>query len=115
MLFCSLGLDDPYPYQTQLKKMQVLLNKEEGAHDKEVEITLGTSVTALYSVPTAIFCFLRACAPIPEIEVCKSVSKIYSVFSLLLLIWKENQGYELSPSVCLCYKNNFRNKLTSFH
>jgi poly(ADP-ribose) glycohydrolase ARH3 len=65
-------LDDPHPYQTQLKKMQVLLDKKEGALDEEVERSLGNSVAALYSVPTAIFCFLRACTPIPEIEVCKS-------------------------------------------
>jgi hypothetical protein len=89
MLFCSLGLDDPYPYQTQLKKMQMLLNKKEGAGDEEVETVLGNSLAALYSVPTAIFCFLRACAPIPEIEVCHSVSKNYSIFNLLYLSWKE--------------------------
>jgi poly(ADP-ribose) glycohydrolase ARH3 len=79
MLFCSSGLDDPYPYQTQLKKMQMLLNKKEGADDDEVDAVLGTSVAALYSVPTSIFCFLRACAPIPEIKVCQSVSKNYCV------------------------------------
>lgn len=64
----GLDLDDPCPYQTQLKKMQILLDKKEDAHDQEVERTLGTSVAALYSVPTAIFCFLRACTPIPEIN-----------------------------------------------
>jgi hypothetical protein len=84
MLFCSLGLDDPYPYQTQLKKMQMLLNKKKGADNEEVETVLGTSLLALYSVPTAIFCFLRACAPIPKIKVCQSVSKNYYVFSLVL-------------------------------
>jgi len=71
MLFCSLGLDDPYSYQTQLKKMQKLLNKKEGADDEEVVRVLGNDLRALYSVPTAIFCFLRACAPIPKIEVCQ--------------------------------------------
>jgi len=76
MLFCSLGLDDPHPYQTQLKKMQMLLNKKEGADDKEVVAVLGNSLLALHSVPTAIFCFLRACTPIPEIKVCQSVLKI---------------------------------------
>lgn len=78
----------------------MLLNKKEGADDEEVEKILGTSVAALYSVPTAIFCFLRACAPIPEIEVCQSVSKNYSVFSLLCLIWKEKEGYEF-VSICM--------------
>jgi poly(ADP-ribose) glycohydrolase ARH3 len=48
--------------------MQMLLNKKEGADDEEVKKILGTSLAALYSVPTAIFCFLRSCAPIPEIE-----------------------------------------------
>ena len=89
MLFCSLGLDDPHSYQTQLKKMQMLLNKTEGAEEKEVVTVLGNRLLALYSVPTAIFCFLRASESIPEIEVCQSVSKNYSVFSLLCLIWKE--------------------------
>ncbi|KAJ4451406.1 hypothetical protein ANN_02868 [Periplaneta americana] len=64
----GLGLDDPCPYQTQLKSMQILLDKKDEAHDEEVERTLGNSVAALYSVPTAIFCFLRACSPIPEIK-----------------------------------------------
>ena len=64
----------------------MLLNKKKGANDEEVETILGTGEAALYSVPTAIFCFLRACAPIPAIEVCQSVSKYYSVFSLLCLI-----------------------------
>jgi hypothetical protein len=87
-MFCSLD-DNPYPYQTQLEKMQILLDKKEDADDEEVQRIMGNTVAALYSVPTAIFCFLRACAPIPEIEVCKSVSKNYSVFSILCLIWKE--------------------------
>jgi len=69
--------------------MQMLLNKKEGADDEEVETVLGNSLAALYSVPTAIFCFLRACTPIPEIEVRKSGSNNHSVFSLLCLLWKE--------------------------
>jgi hypothetical protein len=58
--------------------MQVLLDKKEGAHEN----ILGNSVAALYSVPTAIFCFLRACTPIPEIEVCKSVYDFLSLLNL---------------------------------
>jgi len=69
--------------------MQMLLNKKKGADDKEVVAVLGNSLRAIHSVPTAIFCFLRACTPIPEIKVCQSVSKNYCVFSLLCLIWKE--------------------------
>jgi ADP-ribosylglycohydrolase len=69
--------------------MQNLLDKKEDAHDEEVERTLGTSVAALYSVPTAIFCFLRACTPIPEIDVCKAVSKNYPLHSLYYIIYKE--------------------------
>jgi hypothetical protein len=115
MLFYSLGLDDPYPYQTQLKKMQMLLNKQEGSHDEEVEKILGNGEVALYSVPTAIFCFLRAYAPIPEIEVCRPFLKNYSVFSLQHLIWKENKGYEFISIYMFALQSNFRNKLTNFH
>lgn len=37
--------------------------------DEEVVNILGHSVNALYSVPTAIYCFLRATNKIPGIEV----------------------------------------------
>ncbi|GLH00525.1 ADP-ribose glycohydrolase ARH3 [Gryllus bimaculatus] len=63
-----LGLDDPTPYQAQLRVVKDLLEKGDAASDEEVQMKLGTSVAALYSVPTAIFCFLRARTNIPEIE-----------------------------------------------
>lgn len=40
-----------------------------GAPDATVKNNLGTQVTALYSVPTAIFCFLRAQQTVKYIEV----------------------------------------------
>lgn len=46
------------------------LLSQEYVHNEEVENVLGTSVAALYSVPTAVYCFLRAQQPIPNIEVC---------------------------------------------
>uniref|UniRef100_A0A1B6CBF3 ADP-ribosylhydrolase ARH3 n=1 Tax=Clastoptera arizonana TaxID=38151 RepID=A0A1B6CBF3_9HEMI len=55
------------PYVKQLGKMDCLLKKEE-LFEGEVEETLGNSIAALYSVPTAIFCFLRAQKPISSIE-----------------------------------------------
>ncbi|GLH00526.1 Putative adp-ribosylglycohydrolase posttranslational modification [Gryllus bimaculatus] len=64
----GLGLDDPTPYQAQLRVVKDLLEKGDAASDEEVQMKLGTSVAALYSVPTAIFCFLRARTNIPEIE-----------------------------------------------
>ncbi|RZF41028.1 hypothetical protein LSTR_LSTR002660 [Laodelphax striatellus] len=58
-------------YVEQLEAMDKLLEKDLGGipiSDEEVERTLGTSVAALHSVPTAIFCFLRAQNPIPDIK-----------------------------------------------
>nr|CAD7392260.1 unnamed protein product [Timema cristinae] len=65
----DLDLEDPTPYQTQLKHMQRLLSKEGGAHNEEVQTVLGNRIAALYSVPTAIFCFLRAQECIEGIQV----------------------------------------------
>lgn len=39
--------------------MKVLLNKQFPPSEEEVVNTLGHSVNALFSVPTAIYCFLR--------------------------------------------------------
>lgn len=49
--------------------MQKLLSKGEAASKHEVQEALGNSVTAIWSVPTAIYSFLRAQNPIPGIEV----------------------------------------------
>lgn len=47
--------------------MSKLLSRD--ALPVEVINKLGNSVCALYSVPTAIYCFLRATSEIPDIEV----------------------------------------------
>lgn len=59
--------EDPTPYQTQLKLVQRLLEKGD-VPEYEVIKSLGHSTAALYSVPTAIYCFLRAQSPISYIE-----------------------------------------------
>ncbi|XP_043284797.1 ADP-ribose glycohydrolase ARH3-like [Venturia canescens] len=55
------GLDfvDPQTFKMQLVAIKNLL-KEEGAHEVKIVEKLGHDVTAFGSVPTAIFCFLRA-------------------------------------------------------
>lgn len=45
-------------YQGQLKAMQTLLTKDDPTNEEVVNV-LGHSVSALFSVPTAIYCFLR--------------------------------------------------------
>ena len=69
ILFCSLGISEPQPYKIQLGTIKSLISEAgEGPHAEKVVQKLGNSVTALYSVPTAIFCFLRAQKPITGIE-----------------------------------------------
>ncbi|XP_054258958.1 ADP-ribosylhydrolase ARH3-like isoform X2 [Macrosteles quadrilineatus] len=55
------------PYTEKLKVMDRLL-QEDVVLDEEVEQMLGTSIAALHSVPTAIYCFLRSQKPIPKIQ-----------------------------------------------
>lgn len=62
------NLDKEHSYQKQLKSMKVLLNKEHHPSDEEVVNVLGHSVSALYSVPTAVFSFLKAQNEIQGIE-----------------------------------------------
>ncbi|XP_053985838.1 ADP-ribosylhydrolase ARH3-like isoform X1 [Hylaeus volcanicus] len=65
----GLGLSEPQPYKAQLDIIKTLISESnEGPHEEKVVQKLGNSVTALYSVPTAIFCFLRAQKPITGIE-----------------------------------------------
>lgn len=72
ILLCSLpSRFEPVnttPFSNQLKIIEDLLAK----NPSEVEVInrLGTQVAALYSVPTAIYCFLRAQTVIPGIAVC---------------------------------------------
>lgn len=66
----GLGLSEPQPYKVQLNIVKSLIAEADGAepHDEKVVQNLGNSVAALYSVPTAIFCFLRAQKPITGIQ-----------------------------------------------
>lgn len=66
-----LGLVET-PYQDQLKLMKEILRikpPEEPISDEEIVVALGTNIDALHSVPTAIYCFLKAQADIPSIKV----------------------------------------------
>lgn len=60
--------EDASPYATQLETMDKLLQFDD-VLDEEVQKNLGNSVAALYSVPTAVFCFLHCQKPIPNIKV----------------------------------------------
>ena len=69
LVFRRLGLSEPQPYKVQLRVVKSLISEnDEGLHDEKVTQKLGNSVAALYSVPTAIFCFLRAQKPIAGIQ-----------------------------------------------
>lgn len=66
----NCSVDDEGPYQRQLSILQDFLAcSEEDRADEEIVKHLGTSVAALYSVPTAIYCFLRSLENIPGIQV----------------------------------------------
>ncbi|XP_031832245.1 ADP-ribosylhydrolase ARH3 isoform X2 [Nomia melanderi] len=65
----GLGLSEPQPYKLQLSILKnLILENGEGPHEEKVVQQLGNNVAALYSVPTAIFCFLRAQKPITDIQ-----------------------------------------------
>lgn len=65
----GLGISEPQPYKKELIMIKTLISEAgEGPHAEKIVQKLGTSVTALYSVPTAIFCFLRAQKPITGID-----------------------------------------------
>lgn len=67
-LFNSLELDEGR-YKDQLCAIKELISKDDIClHDEKVVETLGVNLNALYSVPTAIFCFLRAQRPIKDIR-----------------------------------------------
>ncbi|XP_065207065.1 ADP-ribosylhydrolase ARH3-like isoform X2 [Planococcus citri] len=59
---------DSASYFVQLTKVRKLLELGENAITDVVVEELGNDVSAIYSVPTAIYCFLRAQQPIPNIE-----------------------------------------------
>ncbi|XP_011136475.1 poly(ADP-ribose) glycohydrolase ARH3 isoform X1 [Harpegnathos saltator] len=56
-------------YKDQLCTIKELISENgDRPHDEKVVQTLGVGLNALYSVPTAIFCFLRAQRPIKGIK-----------------------------------------------
>lgn len=58
-----------YSYKNQLLKIHRLLELGDKAVPHLVVEKLGNSVSAMFSVPTAIYCFLRAQQSIADIEV----------------------------------------------
>lgn len=63
----KLGLAQTQQYKIQLNEILRLLANPERAHPDGVIDALGHSVSAQFSVPTAIFCFLRAQSVISDI------------------------------------------------
>ncbi|KAG7202304.1 hypothetical protein KM043_018636 [Ampulex compressa] len=66
----DLGISEAQPYKLQLDVVKTLISESDwgGPHATNVMQELGNSVAALYSVPTAIFCFLRTQKPIAEVK-----------------------------------------------
>lgn len=64
------GIKEEKKFTRQLTEIPKLLNKEFTPTDAEIINVLGHSVSALFSVPTAIYCFLKNsrsnCEPAPE-------------------------------------------------
>lgn len=52
--------DEHGSYQTQIGKIRKLINTQHSPSDEKTVDLLGHSVAALFSVPTAIYCFLRS-------------------------------------------------------
>lgn len=62
--------EDATPYQSKLRRIQKLLKtKHSDDYNDEVIYHLGNDISALRSVPTAIFCFLKAQKEISGIDV----------------------------------------------
>ncbi|XP_049827573.1 ADP-ribosylhydrolase ARH3-like [Schistocerca gregaria] len=66
----GVEMEECRPYQKQLSVALDLLDADGSPDDINTKVCdlLGTNIAALYSVPTAVFCFLRALRPIPDIE-----------------------------------------------
>ncbi|KAK5649651.1 hypothetical protein RI129_000680 [Pyrocoelia pectoralis] len=62
----GLNIDNGTPYKEKLVDIQKLLDSGNDDTEEIIRI-LGNDIFALHSVPTAIFCFLRAQTPIPRI------------------------------------------------
>lgn len=70
------------PYREKLLTIQNLLQRTYDEDDvlyDEILETLGNSISALESVPTAIYCFLKACSETPELKV-----NIFLIFPVLI-------------------------------
>ncbi|XP_066248089.1 ADP-ribosylhydrolase ARH3-like [Euwallacea similis] len=62
-------LEDQTPFYEKMKVVRKLLNREHSNDlDDEVIYSLGNGISAYESVPTAIYCFLRALHVIPKIN-----------------------------------------------
>lgn len=69
MTHSKLDKDPETSYVKKLEIVRSFLALNEPPHREEIEEVLGTAVSAHRSVPTALYCFLAAQKPIPEIEV----------------------------------------------
>lgn len=64
----ELNLEESYSYENQLTLMLDLLKKEKHPSNEEVVESLGNYVSGIFSVPTAIYSFLKAQNNIPDID-----------------------------------------------
>ncbi|KAK7017133.1 ADP-ribose glycohydrolase ARH3, partial [Halocaridina rubra] len=60
--------EDPYVYVNRLEKVLGLMEQGNSVDNDRVEEELGVYVSAHWSVPTAIYAFIRATNSIPDIE-----------------------------------------------
>ncbi|KAG0722445.1 Poly(ADP-ribose) glycohydrolase ARH3 [Chionoecetes opilio] len=60
--------EEPFVYVKKLEKVLELLERKESIDRDQVEDELGVNISAHESVPTAIYSFVRASYPIPNIE-----------------------------------------------
>lgn len=67
LIFNSLGVCEGR-YKERLCIIKEMISMDDGPHDEKVVHELGIGFSGLYSVPTAIFCFLRAQKPIVGIS-----------------------------------------------
>ena len=71
---------DEVCYCTQLVKLRRLLELGDEVTSHRVVEDLGNDIAAVYSVPTAIYCFLRAQQPIADINVRSQKSITVTLF-----------------------------------
>lgn len=111
--FNSLELNEEC-YKDQLYAIKELISEDSGGpHDEKVVQRLGVGLNALYSVPTAIFCFLRAQKPIKGIQTdnplrraiqyavsYKSHSKLHYNRIIMNFAWRETKLHCLIYILC---------------